>query len=93
MQQELNELTHLMNTDIDAYRRVWRGGKTGSDRHLELTRELAGTGPAKPSLSDLRAEERKLVALSKSDPDMFRFGGPPGQTPADRLHAIRMRMA
>lgn len=92
MQEELRALDQLMYTDIDQYnRRGWRGSdKSASDRRLEIMRELASEAPAKPSAADLRAEEEKLVHLSKTDPTIFSYGSWPGaRSPADRLHSIR----
>lgn len=94
LQRELADLDSLMVSNIDQYHRSWRNsGVSGSDRRLQIMRELGSEGPTKLSAAELQAEERRLVSLSKSDPDTFRFGGPPGQTPADRLQAIRMGRA
>lgn len=95
IQRELDDLTALMHKDIDEFRRPWRAtGISGSERHLELMRELASDAPAKPSAADVRAEERRLVKLSQDDPALFQFGSWPGaRSPADRLHAIRMGRA
>jgi hypothetical protein len=92
LQQELAELSALRDRNIDEYWKPWRTtGKSGSERVLEIMRELGDEGPAKPNASDLRAEEQELVRLSKSDPARFSYGSwPDARSPADRLHAIRM---
>jgi hypothetical protein len=92
MQAELRELDQLMSTDIDAYHRQWRGtGQSGSQRRLEIMRELASEAPAKPSAADLRAEERELRQLRDRDPQLFMYGSwrGTGRPAADRLVAIQ----
>jgi hypothetical protein len=91
MQAELRDLDQLMTTDIGAYHGPWRGtGKSGSDRRLQIMRELGSEGPARPSASDIRAEIRELEQLRARDVQMFQYGSWPGaRSPADRLHAIR----
>lgn len=91
-QDELARLDALLRTDIDTYRyKLWENtGVTASDRALQLRRQMAGEGPKKPSAAEVQAEVNRLVALSKSDPQLFQFGSWPGaRSPADRLHAIR----
>lgn len=91
LQQELAELESLRDKDISEYLRPYKNtGRSGSDRALEIMREIGSEGPAKPSATDLRAEERKLERLSRDDPQLFQFGSWPGaRSPADRLHQIR----
>jgi hypothetical protein len=93
MQQELRDLDQLMVTNITEYRRPWRGtGLSGSDRHLEIMRELGSEAPAKPSAADLRAEERELAKLRDTDPQLYQFGNwrGTGRPAADRLYALQM---
>jgi hypothetical protein len=92
LQQELAELHAIRDRDISEYWRPWRGtGKSGSDRALEITRLLGDEAPARPSASDLRSEERDLIALRNRDPEMFRFGNyrNTGRPASDRLVAIQ----
>jgi hypothetical protein len=97
MQEELQSLDTLMRSDIDAYNgKLWRNtGKTASTRRLELMREISDEGPAKPSASDLRAEERELLRLRTSDPQMFMYGDwrGTGRPAADRLYHLQMGRA
>jgi hypothetical protein len=92
LKAELQELNALRDTDIDKFmKRPWKGtSKSGSDRSLEIVRELSGEATGKPSEGDLQSEARALRNLRVSDPQMFMFGnwknsGRPG---ADRLAAI-----
>jgi len=92
LKAELQELNALRDTDIDKFmKRPWKGtSKSGSDRSLEIVRELSGEETGKPSEGDLQSEARALRNLRVSDPQMFAFGnwkntGRPG---ADRLAAI-----
>jgi hypothetical protein len=91
LQEEARQLNELMRTDIDQYRREWRGsGQTGSARLLAIRRELAAEGPTRPSQGDLDSEERALLRLRRTDPQNFAHGdwngsGRPG---AERLVAI-----
>jgi hypothetical protein len=92
MQQELAEIDALMHRDIDEYHKPWRTtGMSASQRRLQIAREMASEGPAKPSASDLRAEMRDLEQLKARDIQTFMYGSWPGaRSPADRLHQLQM---
>ena len=83
LQAELAELHALRDRDISAYWGKWKNtGISGSDRVLQITRELGAEGPARPSAADLRAEQRELEQLSTGRADVFDSGT--GVAPAVR---------
>ena len=92
LREELRQINEAMNADVSSLYKEWRGtGKLATDRRLEIARELAGTGPAKPGAADLRAEERELELLKTRDPEMFNFGDwkGSGRPAAERLARIQ----
>ena len=90
---EAAQLDHLMRTDIDAYMyKPWElTGMTGSERALQLRRQLDDPDPNPAATAAARkAEEAKLVALSRNDPQLFAYGSwPNARSPADRLRQLR----
>jgi hypothetical protein len=93
LKTELDELTALMNRDIDEFRRPWKAtGVSGSERVLQISRELMSDGPAPQSAASAAAEMRRLEELKTRDPQMYQFGSWPGaRSPADRHFELRQR--
>jgi hypothetical protein len=92
LRAELAELHALRDRDISSYWQKWRNtGISGSDRALQIIRELGNEAPAKPSATDLRTEEQEILHLKARDFDTFRFGNwkGTGRPASDRLVAIQ----
>jgi hypothetical protein len=86
-----------MHTDIDAYRsKPWRlTGMTASERVLQLRRQIDNPDPNPAATTAAReAEERELIRLRTSDPQMFVYGDwrGTGRPAADRLYALQAGM-
>jgi hypothetical protein len=92
LRKELEAITKLMRTDIDAYRNQnWKNtGKTAGERSIEIRRLLAN--PKSPSIQKaaVSAEREALERLQAEDPEVFEMGRWRGGklTPQERLDQI-----